>query len=382
MVEITGLTGYRPKKEKVAELTTPAYDVIDRGSDLEALLKGRPNSLWHIILGDEPKQTLDEFISNGVLQEDKEPCFYVHEQIYNGKKRTGVFVAAKVGKDIFDHEDTNKDKVQGRLKLAQDTGYSFGPVYTLTESPINKVLNEIKKTHKPLYEFTSDFGGFSDLDGILNGVFHIKANSPEGLQLIELIEKNELDIADGHHRYKATMLNGQQYALTYICEAKDARIQAYNRVINGLVKFNDIKDKLKNLQEIRDFKTPDKEHQICIYTGNKTYLWNVTSKVPDSNDLIGSLDVSILENELDPLLKIKKEHTRKNSEYVGYYPESQLDEMKKLVQSREYEIAIALHPVSVKKVIEVARSGKKMPPKSTYFDKILSGIFTMKNNCL
>lgn len=266
MVKIQALTGYRPISENIAEVVTPPYDVFN--DTLKALCKARHYSLYHVILGQEPALAWSKLMA--VMQEDTIPSFYMYEEKRpDGSRRTGVLAAAKIGPDIFDHEETKELKVQGRLKLAQTTSYSFGPVLTLTESDISKVLNKAKKEENQLYEFVSDFGGFSDLDGIINRIFRIKADSPEGMELIKRIRKNPLFIADGHHRYEAAVLNGQQYFLTHISEAKSVRIQAYNEVIKGTVKFD--------------------------------------------------------------------------------------------------------NPVSVKKVIEVARSGKKMPPKSTYFDKVLSG---------
>jgi uncharacterized protein (DUF1015 family) len=376
MVEIQGLIGYRPISEKIAEVTTPPYDIIE--GPLKELCKARYYSLYHVILGQHPVSAWSRLMA--VMQEDNIPSFYrCREERPDGSTRTGFFAAAKIGPDIFDHEETKKPKVQERLKLSQTTGYSFGPVLTLTESDISNVLNKAEKEENQLYEFVSDFSSFSDLDGILNRVFRIKADSPEGVELINAIRKNPLFIADGHHRYGAAVLNSQQYFLTYISEAKTARIQAYNKVINSTVKFDDIKHKLKNLQEISEFKTPAKEHQICIYSNGRTYLWDVRSEAQNSADLVGSLDASILEKELYHILEIPPNSIRKNSDYIDYYPEYKLDEMVELANLGKYDIIVALHPVSVKTVMEISRNGKKMPSKSTYFDKIPSGIVISLN---
>lgn len=191
-----------------------------------------------------------------------------------------------------------------------------------------------------------------------------------------LIGLNPLYIADGHHRYRAAMLNNQTHFLTYICGAEEANIQAYNRVINGPVKFSDIKGNL-NLQRTDDFRTPEK-HQFCIYTNGGVYILDANNAVPQ-NGLVGNLDVSILERTLYPWLGISADEIVKK--YVRYCPESQLGKMAQLVNSGEYDIAVALHPTSVKEVLDVADAGLRMPKKSTYFHpKVLSGIFMMGNS--
>lgn len=381
MVKITGLTGLRPIKEKIAEFTAPPYDVIEQGSDLEALLKGNENSLFHIILGSTPNLALERLVHNRSLQVDNERCFYVYEQTWGSNIRTGVFVAAEISnyseRRIIDHEKVDDVKVEERRKLAEVTGYSFGPVFTLTESNISDVFEKIKRVYKnPEYEFLSDFNRLSDLCGINNKIWRIKTNTYEGSELIERIGQNPLYIADGHHRYKAALLNHQTHFLAYVCEARDAEIQAYNRAIklNGDIKFDDVKDLLE-LDEISEFKTPPKG-QIYIYADGKTYSWDVDGVPPDTEDIVGKLDVSILEGTFFKLLG--------NKLHIDPYPESQLDKMKSLVDSRTYDIAFALNPVSFEEELKpIADAGLRMPSKSTYcYPKILSGIFMMRNNPL
>ncbi|MFH1424236.1 MAG: DUF1015 domain-containing protein [archaeon] len=381
MVEIIGLTGLRPSKEKVGEVTAPPYDVIKPGTELEKFLQQRENSLFHITLGSHPVGALEELIERGALIEDNEPCFYVYEQRYGNETRTGVFVAAAVSDyskgEIIRHEKTFDEKVQGRLKLRRTTGYSFGPVFLLTKSPISSVLEEIKSKYEPEYEFTSDFGGQSELNGIKNRVFRVKENSAEGKKLKELIGKNNLYIADGHHRYHTSLKNNQTHFLAYIVE--EAKIQAYNRVVTGVKKFDEVSDRFE-LEETNEFKTPEK-HQFCIYSGGKSYLLNA-KEVPD--DVVGKFDSSILEREVYPVFELTHDMIMDHAHF-DYYAESELDTMKKVVDGGKYDAAIALHPVSIEELMEVANAGLEdsnivMPEKSTFFaPKILSGLFVYKH---
>ena len=380
MVEIIGLTGLRPTRATVGEVTTPPYDVIKPGSPLESWLRANQNSLYHVTLGKDPASTLRRLLGRGILQQDDEPCFYVYEQRFGNQARTGVLAAARVSDyaagEIIRHERTFDDKVKGRLELAKKTGYFLEPVFLLTQAPIGPVLEEVKAQHAPEYRFTSDFGATSELHGISNRLFRIKAGGDAGIRLKELIGGGPLYIADGHHRYHAALLGGQTHFLAYI--ADDAKIQAYNRVINGPVKFEAIKDKL-NLRLTPEFRTPAK-HQFCLYSNGQSHLLDAVH-VPQ--DVVGRLDCSILERELYPWLGLTHAMTA-DSRHFDYYPESELDKMKERVASGEFDVAVALHPVSIEELMAVANAGLHdptivMPEKSTFFaPKILSGLFIQK----
>src|SRR5262245_25817202 len=131
MVATMGLVGLRPAPEKVADVTSPPYDVIKKGSELEKLLAARESSLYHVILGAEPQAAFERMRASGALVPDDEPAYYVYEQRWGDKQRTGVFVAAEVtpysARQIIRHEKTFDDKVKGRIALAKATGHTFGP---------------------------------------------------------------------------------------------------------------------------------------------------------------------------------------------------------------------------------------------------------------
>ncbi len=386
MVEIIGLTGLRPTQATIGTLTAPPYDVIKSGSPLEAWLRAVPNSLYHVTLGPEPAAALGRLIDRGILQPDDEPCFYVYEQRYGDETRTGVLAAARVSDysqgEIRRHERTFDDKVKGRMELTRTTGYFLEPVFVLTQAAIGPVLEEAKAHSEPAYQFVSDFGatsgshGASGLDGIANRIFRLKAGSEAGVLLKEAIGQGPLYIADGHHRYHAALLGGQTHFLAYITD--NAKIQAYNRVIDGPIRFRSIMDELE-LQPTPVFETPAK-HRFALYSHGRSYLLNA-AHVPE--DVLGRLDCSILERELYPKLGLTHAMTA-DGRYFDYYPESELGKMKERVDSGEYDLAVALHPVSIEELMAVANAGLHdptvvMPEKSTFFaPKILSGIFIQK----
>lgn len=381
MVATVGLVGLRPDPKHVARVTTPPYDVIKSGSALERRLKSEDSSLYHVVLGSSPAEALASLQNRGALTRDEEPAYYVYEQRWSGQSRTGVLVAAAVSDyregQIIRHERTFDEKVRGRVALANATGYTIGPVFLLTPGDLSPVLERAKEQGKPLYEFESDFGGGTDLHEIRNRVWRVAQTSDVGRAIREALEPHPLYIADGHHRYHAALCNQQTHFLAYVTE--EARILAYNRVVNGVVPFAEIADHL-DLKEATTFETPPKHH-FSLYS--KEDCWTLAAKeVPD--DVVGRLDCAILEHELYPLLGLTHEHIVDPARF-DYYPESALEEMKAVVDDGSYELAIALHPVDLDELMAVADAGLDqpdvvMPEKSTFFSpKILTGLFLYRH---
>jgi uncharacterized protein (DUF1015 family) len=384
MTDITGLSGLRPRPEAVAGFTVPPYDVIKAGSQLEATLKGNAGSLWHVTLGDDPLAALAR-LKQGTLVEDAEPCFYVYEQRWmaagSEQRRLGVFAAVAVSDyttgQVIRHEKTFDDKVQGRLELTRKTGLTLEPVFLLTRSSITPVLEDALASLPTLYAFTSDFASQSELHGIRNRFVRVPLTHALGGRLVALVGQHPLYIADGHHRYHAALKGGQTHCMAYIVE--QAAIQAYNRVINGVVPFAAIKDRLPLMPSA--WATPAK-HEFCIYTKAGAFTLKART-VP--TDVVGRLDCSILERELYPLLGLKHEMI-KDHHHFDYYPEQDLAKMKDVVDAGTYDIAVALAPVSIDELVAVADAGLAdrgttvMPEKSTFFaPKILSGIMLYRH---
>ena len=376
MVATIGLTGLRPDPSRVSAIASPPYDVIKPGTALEKLLEREPSSLFHIILGPEPAAARDRLLADGSLLQDAEPAYYVYEQTWEDGRRTGVFAAAEVSpyesKQIIRHEKTFDAKVKGRIAMRRATGLHIGPVFVLTRAPIASILDQAKRETDPIYDFTSSFGGFSELEGIQNKVWRVPEASETGRALQAALATEPLYIADGHHRYHASLLNEQTHFLCYVTE--EAVIQAYNRVINGVRPFSEIAGDLP-LRPVDSFRTP-KKHSFCIYTQNGCFELDA-QEVPD--DVVGRLDCAILERELYPKLGLTHDMIV-DPAHFDYYSESALDEMKAAVDRGDYDMAIALHPVSLDELMAVADAGLEdpevvMPEKSTFFQpKILSGL--------
>lgn len=386
MIATRGLVGLRPDPAVVRRVTAPPYDVIKPGSALEKLLSAEPLSLYHVTLGKDPAGAFARLREGGALIPDEEPCYYVYEQRWTlpsggVEARTGVFVAAEVtpyeAKQIIRHEKTFDDKVKGRIALAEATHHTFGPVFALTRAKLADVLERAKEELDPTYAFETDLRGLNDLHAIRSRIYRVPEASELGKAIAAALSPEPLYIADGHHRYHAALRYGQTHALVYVTE--QARIQAYDRVVNGVHKFASVRSKLA-LKPAPAFETPMKR-QFCLYTREGAFLLDA-KEVP--HDVVGRLDCSILERELYPLLGLKHEMIADPKRF-DYYPESQIDQMKAVVDRGDYDLAIALHPVSIDELMAVADAGLSdsnivMPEKSTFFaPKILSGLVVYRH---
>ncbi|MEK7412749.1 MAG: DUF1015 family protein [Planctomycetota bacterium] len=384
MTQIAGLTGHIPSSAAVVRVTAPPYDVIREGSPLEALLKSEPDNLWHVTLGPDPLGSLKR-LTNGSFKPLDKPHFIVYEQRWQSAKgaqsRIGVFAAVEVSDypagQVIRHEKVFDEKVQGRLKLTKQTGVTLEPVFLLTRSPITPVLHKIASSHKPDYDFISDFKGLNDLDGIASRIFLVPESSPDGQQLQRLVGQNPLYIADGHHRYHAALLGGQSHCLAYVVER--AAIQAYNRLVTGVKLFTEIKAQLQLTPATWD-TPPHREFRIY----HKSGCFALKAKTVPT-DPRGSLDCAILERELYPVLGLTHAMI-KDPKHFDYYAEWELAKMKEAVDAGKYDLAIALHPVSIAELMAVADAGRSnpdivMPEKSTFFaPKILSGLVLYRHS--
>jgi uncharacterized protein (DUF1015 family) len=123
---------------------------------------------------------------------------------------------------------------------------------------------------------------------------------------------------------------------------------------------------------------PEKLHEFSLYLDGEWYKLELLPGKADDNDPIKSLDVSISsELILDQILGIKDLRSDKRIDFVGGL--RGLEELKRRVDSGEMRMALALYPVSMQQIINIADSGNIMPPKATWFEpKLRSGLVVHK----
>ena len=127
-----------------------------------------------------------------------------------------------------------------------------------------------------------------------------------------------------------------------------------------------------------DVYKPNSLHNFSLYLDGKWYSLTAKQGTFDDKDPIGVLDVDISSRLiLDEILGIKDLRSDKRIDFVGGL--RGLEELKRRVDSGEMRMALALYPVTMKQIMDIADSGKIMPPKATWFEpKLRSGLIIHK----
>lgn len=409
MAKIKPFRGIRPPKHLVEKVVSRPYDVLNSDEAREEA-KGNEMSLYHIIKPEinfpvgtdehDPKvypkavEMFHKFQKEGWLVQDEKPMYYIYAQTMNGKTQYGFVVGAHVDDymsgNIKKHELTRKDKEEDRMKHVRVNNANVEPVFFTF--PDNQVLQDLLDKYakkEPEYDFVAEHDGF--------GHHFWLVDDPKDIQTIteEFAKMPSLYIADGHHRSAAAALVGAEkakqnpnhtgneeynYFMAVCFPASHLTIIDYNRVVkdlNGLSK-EEFLEKLKKNFDVEEKGTeiykPQKLHNFSMYLDGKWYSLTAHPGTYDDNDPIGVLDVTISSNLiLDEILGIKDLRTSKRIDFVGGI--RGLGELKKRVDSGEMKVALALYPVSMQQLLDIADTGNIMPPKTTWFEpKLRSGL--------
>lgn len=409
MALIKPFRGIRPPQDLVEKVASRPYDVL---SSEEARKEAGDNemSLYHIIkpeINFEPgtseydprvytsaAEHFKEFQDKHWLVQDKDEHYYIYAQTMNGKTQYGLVVAASVNDYltgvIKKHELTRRDKEENRMKHVRVCNANMEPVFfAYPDDDVLTALLERYAATKPVYDFVAPDDGFRHQFWIINDQNDIATITAEFAKMPHLY------IADGHHRSAAAALVGAEkakqnphhtgkeeynYFMAVCFPASQLTILDYNRVVkdlNGLTS----EDFLKKLSE--DFEVEDKGeavykpqhiHEFSLYLDKHWYSLVARLHAYDENDPIKSLDVDISSRLiLDKLMGIKDLRSDKRIDFVGGL--RGLEELKRRVDSGEMRWALALYPVPMKQIMNIADTGNIMPPKATWFEpKLRSGL--------
>ena len=414
MATIRPFKGIRPPKELVEKVESRPYDVL---SSEEARAEAGDNemSLYHIIKPEidfspetseyDPKvyeqaaRNFKKFQDKGWLVQDEKPAYYIYAQTMNGKTQYGLVVGAFVDDylngTIKKHELTRKDKEEDRMKHVRVNDANIEPVFFAY--PDNKVLDELinkyVKNNAPEYDFIAPIDGFGHQFWVISDANDIDIITKEFAKMPALY------IADGHHRSAAAALVGAEkannnpnhkgdeeynYFMAVCFQASQLTILDYNRVVkdlNGLTSAQFLEKLEKNFDVQRMGKEiyhPTGLHNFSLYLDGEWYSLTAKKGTYNAADPIGVLDVDISSRLiLDEILGIKDLRTDKRIDFVGGI--RGLNELKERVDSGEMKMALALYPVSMQQIMDIADSGKIMPPKATWFEpKLRSGLVIHK----
>jgi uncharacterized protein (DUF1015 family) len=240
-----------------------------------------------------------------------------------------------------------------------------------------------------LYNFKSD-------DGITHIVWRIDQEQVVN-KLIKLYDHiSQLYIADGHHRCASAAkvatirrnnqknFNGNEefnYFLAVAFPHNDLYIMDYNRVVedlNGLSikQFLDKVEENFTLNKCKEDESVDLNERgtFGMYLEDQWYELKIKEGIIDKNDLVKSLDVSILQEYLlQPVLGIEDPRKDKRIDFIGGI--RGVKELEKRVEEG-MKVAFSMYPTSIDDLMSIAEIDEVMPPKSTWFEpKLRSGLF-------
>jgi len=409
MAILKAFKGFRPPQEIAKQIAARPYDVLN-SEEARIEAAGNQYSLLHITKPEidfpkgideheeqvylKAKENFNSFVDKGWLVQDTKECLYIYAQTMDGRTQYGLVGCAGVedymNNIIKKHELTRKDKEEDRMKHVRINNANIEPVFFTYRAvkEIDDIVDNIVKNNKPIYDFVADEG--------FGHQFWVIDNDDTINKLLELYKAIPYTyVADGHHRTAAAALVGnekrsknpnhtghEEYNFFLAVNFPDNQLQIidYNRVVkdlNGLTP-DELIEKLKVSFIVEEKGTeiykPEKLHNFSMYLQGQWYSLTATSNTYNDNDPIGVLDVTVLSKHvLDDILGIKDLRTDKRIDFVGGI--RGLGELKRRVDSGEMKIALALYPVSMKQLIDIADTGNIMPPKTTWFEpKLRSGL--------
>ena len=410
MSDIRPFCAVRPNETFASKIAALPYDVYTRKeakkevekNPLSFLKIDRPETMFPDEMDmyapkvyQKARKVLEEMIEKGEFIQDETPCYYLYELTRNGHRQTGIVACASID-DYFNgtikkHENTREEKEQDRIRHVDTLDTQTGPIFLAyrLDAVLKEIIEETKRK-TPVYDFISE-------DKITHRVWVI--DDSEMMERIQqcFVKINKIYIADGHHRAASAIKVGCKrrkehpgytgeeefnYFLCTLFAEEELEILDYNRVVKDLNGLSEIEflEKIKESFEVEEAEespyAPKQKKEFGMYLGKKWYKLQI-KKEQVSDDVVESLDVSILQNKLlKPILGIKEPGKDNRIIFVGGI--RGLKELEHCVENG-FQVAFSMYPTSMQELFSVADAGRLMPPKSTWFEpKLRSGLFLHK----
>lgn len=413
MAIIKPFKAIRPTNEYVNMVAELPYDVINR-EEAKQIAKNNKYSFLHIDRAEidlddnvnehdekvylKAKENLNEFLNNNVFMRDKDDAIYIYRQIVNNRSQTGI-VACVAVEDNFNgvvkkHEYTKPDKELDRTNHIKYCNANTGTILLTykNQEEIDKIVDYYVYFMPPIYDFKTD-------DNVTHTIWKVEKKRDIQDLIKEFDKVENLYIADGHHRCAAAEnialeerrrnpnYTGEEefnYYTAMIAPDNKLHVMDYNRVVkdlNGLTEeefLNKIKEKFI-VKETKNNYKPNKKGQVGMYLEDKWYTIEFGKEYLESDNIVDSLDISILQNHiLDEILGIKNPRTDKRIDFIGGI--RGLKEIEKRVHD-DMKVGFLMYPTDINELISIADENKVMPAKSTWFEpKVRCGLFLHEIN--
>ncbi len=441
MVKIFAFPGIFYNRRSITNLSkvmTPPYDVISKEAQ-ERFYAMHPYNCIRLILGKEfpgdnehnnkysrANAFFNAWLKNGLLMRDNEESIYAYELRFRfkGKKfvRLGFISLFKLEEleagRVYPHENTLLKPKQDRLDLLKATATNFESIFSLYIDKDDRISKLIKKNikRKPLIEA-------KDGNGFLSRIWHIPSRTAVN-RIIKEMSSKQVYIADGHHRYEASLkyrnemrMRSQKstgdepynFIMMYFTNVYDKGLLVLpiHRLIqnlslkekihfeNRLVDYFDMEElpfskrteplvRKRLLRRLADAK--EGEHFLGMYArgDNKYFLLKLKSEKIIDKYITGDkpkewkkLDVTILHSIIirDILGITDNDIAGENALKFVHDDNAAFD----MVKEGKFQLAFLLNPTKVEQIVAVADKYEKMPQKSTFFyPKLLSGLLMYK----
>jgi uncharacterized protein (DUF1015 family) len=336
----------------------------------------------------EVAATVARWSSEGILEEEAAPSFYVYRQDFEHEGRAanvigviGALELEELGADsgVLPHERTMPGPIEDRLALLRGLQMNVSPIYGIYRgagglSPFYGSLQERPPAAR-----------FQDQDGVLHRLWIISAPAETDM-LSDALREGPLVIADGHHRYETALTYHREHhappapssAIMCFCvdaDVEDLVVLPYNRVLKATGA-----DPVTSLERLgKPVDDPDRallssssDHPFVFVTRNADVLVEVDDQevieaVGERATAWRDLDVVALHEALLPKL------------FPGGVAELAFTkdpaEVRRLVMEEGWDAGVLLKPLGAAQIVDVARSGERMPQKASYFwPKAVTGL--------
>ena len=412
MAIIRPFKAYRPVKEYVKDIAALPYDVMS-SKEAREIVKNNKYSFLRVdraevnlaesvgeydkVVYDTANQVLENMIEKGLYIQEKTPAIYIYQQIMDGRGQKGIVCCTSVDDYINNiikkHERTRLLKEIDRVNHVDICNANTGPIFLTyrNNDEISSIVEEWSKK-VPVYDFISE-------DGNGHRVWIIDDNIVIE-KLVKLFKSIKyLYIADGHHRsasaVKVALKRRKQlgkytgneefnYFLSIIYPDTELKVFDYNRTVkdlNGLSEeefFSKVEESFYlSKSESNKPVSPKNKHEFGMYMNKQWFILRAKDGSFDESNPIDSLDVSILQNNLlNPILGISDPTKSERIEFIGGI--RGLKELENRADN-DMKVSFSMYATTIDDIMNVADSGKTMPPKSTWFEpKPRSGIFIHK----
>jgi len=413
MVKIYRFAAVRPERSYAGRIPSVPYDVVS-AEEARNCIEKNPFSFLRVSRSDaelpgvapddervylRARDVFSRMRSEGLFEQDPEPGMYVYRAVQDGDEFVGLVCCVATedyeNRKIRRHELTRYDKEADRTRHIDTVNAHTGLVFLLYRDDGN-----IADTVCSLVTPAAPDGEIMTDKGVLHQLFRVSDEAALA-QLGGLFsDVEELYIADGHHRAKSsvnvaelrratggyTTESGRFMAVLFAHDR--VRIHGYSRLVADLYGYTpgEFIEKLKQDWEVSPYgrincdsyqilpkrKSDGPLHIMHMYLERQWY--ELSRPVAEPSDLIGSLDVTVLQKEvLEEILGISDPRGDTRLHYMG--GAKPLCELERIVDGGEYALAFAMQPVKIETVLSIAERDGVMPPKSTWFEpKLVSGL--------